>query len=77
MLQLRLGVMFQQMPFLNVFNHVPADVQMLGDVLDRHQPGQFQHIAFEGACEGTAGIGKRDFDLPDGTAIAASDAGQG
>jgi hypothetical protein len=51
-------------PGLDVLDGVPADLQVLGHVLDGHVLRQFQGIALEGPRVVLLGVGKAQFDLP-------------
>ena len=54
-----------QMPFLNILDHVPAHIQMQGNVLDGHKTAQIQSIAFELAGVSSPGVGKANRHLPE------------
>jgi hypothetical protein len=57
MFQFGMGEAFLQIPFLNILDHVPSDVEMTGYVLDGHVPAKLQGVAFECPCIGVARIG--------------------
>src|ERR1700674_941250 len=59
---------------LNLLDGVPADDQMVGDILDGHEPREIAGIAFEGAGVMFLGIGKGDLDLANLAAGEAQDA---
>ena len=58
MFQFRMGESFLQIPFLNILDHIPSDVEMTGYVLNGHVPAKFQGVAFECPCIGVARIGE-------------------
>ena len=49
----------------------PSDVQMSGDILNRHVPAEPQRIARKGPGVAAPLIGKADRNLPDGSTLAA------
>ena len=61
--QLGAGKAPAQAPFLDVFDDVPAHLQMAGHILDGHVPAQLQGIAFEGPGITPPPEGKRNLDL--------------
>ena len=63
LVQLRAGKASQQVPFLNIFNEVPTDAQMLGYVFDGHVPGQPQGIAGKASGVTASPEGKTDLHL--------------
>jgi len=72
--QLGLAETALQRQGLDVLDRVPADVEMLGHVLDGHKTGQFEDIAFKSSGVALLGIGEADFDLPDHAAVETQDA---
>jgi hypothetical protein len=62
---------------LDLLDGVPADMQVLGHVLDSRAPGQFQDVTLEGAGVVFLGVGEADLDLPDHAAVQAAHAGHG
>ena len=58
MFKFGMGESFLQIPFLNILDHVPSDVEMTGYVFDGHVPAKFQGVAFECPCIGVASIGE-------------------
>src|SRR5262249_28779520 len=76
-LELGLGVPPRQVAPLDVLDEIPADIEVMGDVLDGHAPGQLQGVASEGLGVAPPGVGEGDIDLADGAAGRAFDAGDG
>jgi hypothetical protein len=60
-----------QVPLLDVLDRVPADIQMLGRVLDRRPPRQIQRIPFKTAGVKNPPVGEPDFHLPRLAAVKA------
>src|SRR6267154_5120878 len=60
-----------QMGGLDFFDSVPTHLQMLRNILDGHVLGQFQSVAFKGACEAFLGIGELDIYLADQATLQA------
>ncbi len=42
--QLGIGKSLFQIAFLNFFDHIPADVEMMGHIIDGHEATQFRGI---------------------------------
>ena len=57
--------MFTQMAFLDVFDHIPTDVKMAGNILDGHVFAKLQGITLKRSGVTVPGIGKLKADLPD------------
>ena len=62
-LSLGLAVAPRQVALLDVLDHVPADVEVMGDVVDGHAPRQLQDVALEGLGVAAPGVGEGDLDL--------------
>ena len=73
-LELGLGIAPRQVALLDVLDHVPADIEVMGDVLDGHAPRQLQDVALEGLGVAAARVGEGDLDLADPPAGATFDA---
>ena len=58
MAKLRTFEPFAQMPFEDIFNCVPADLQMVGHILDCHMAAQCDDIVFKGPGVESTPIGK-------------------
>ena len=76
-LELGLGEATCQVPLLDVLDHVPADAQVPGHVLDGHMAAQLQGVALEGAGVAAARVGEGDLDLADQATVLAFDARDG
>jgi hypothetical protein len=63
-----------QGPGLDVLDGVPADLKVLGHVLDGHVPRQVQDVALEGAGVVLVGIGEAQLDLAGPLTVEAIDA---
>ena len=61
--QLGIGKSLFQIAFLNFFDHIPADVEMMGHILDGHVPTKLQAITFKGPGIAVARIGKVNTNL--------------
>ena len=59
---------------LDLLDGVPTNNQMIGHILDGHEAGEFESVAFEGVRVMFFGIGKGDLDLADLAAVEAEDA---
>jgi hypothetical protein len=75
-LESRFGNMPLQLTFVNVLDDVPTYPQMIGHILHRHPPAEFQDIPLEGVAVGAAGVGQADACLPNNAAGPALDAGE-
>jgi len=60
-----------QMPFEDVFNGVPSDFQMVGNIGNGHAAAQSQNVPLKGAGVGAARICKPQLYLADGIAAHA------
>jgi len=60
-----------QVALLDVLDGVPADIQMLGRVLDRRPPRQVQRVPLEAAGITHPGVGKPNLHLPGLEAVEA------
>src|SRR5262249_19149397 len=58
MLELGLGVPPHQVALLDVLDHVPAEIQVMGDVADGHAAGQLQGVGLEGPGVAATGSAK-------------------
>jgi hypothetical protein len=58
---------------LDVLDRVPADLQVLGDILDGPVPGQIPDVAFESAGVVLLGIREAQLSLPDAATGKAQD----
>src|SRR5262249_53826077 len=74
---LGLGIAPRQVALLDVLDRVPADAEVMGDVLDGHVAEQLQGVALEGLGVAAPRVGEGDLDLADGATGAALDAGDG
>jgi len=72
--QLGLAEPSGKVTFDDVLDQIPPHVQVLGDVLDGHEAGQFQCVMFKGLGIAPALIRKANPDLSDQTAGLAMDA---
>ena len=61
----RPGELLLEVPFLNVLDDIPGDVEMAGHVEDRHVLRELEDVALESPGIGEAGIGKAKFYLAD------------
>jgi hypothetical protein len=59
--------------FLNVLDHVPADVKVEGNVFDRHVPEQVQGIAFPGVGVAETRVSESEFYLSSDMTVVALD----
>lgn len=59
---------------LDFLDGVPADLQMVGDVLDSHESGEFQGISLKGSGVMLLGIGEPDLGLSHRVAAEATKA---
>jgi hypothetical protein len=71
--QFRLGEPPGKVTLDDVLDQIPAHVQVLGDVLDGHEMGQFQDVTFKGPGIAPALIRELDLDLSDQTTGLALD----
>src|SRR4029077_8420238 len=71
LVQLGLAEAALEIPGLDVLDRVPANGQVVSDILDGHQPRELQGVAFEGMRVMFLGIGKGDLDLPQLVAVVA------
>src|ERR1035438_4069407 len=62
---------------LDLLDGVPADDQMIGDILDGHEPGEVESIVREGMGVMFLGIRKGDLDLACLATVEAEDARHG
>ena len=64
---LSLGLAYapRQVALLDVLDHVPADVEVMGHVEDGHAPRQLQDVTLEGLGVAAPRIGEGDLDLAD------------
>ena len=68
------GKLLLEVPFLDILDDIPGDMEMAGHVEDGHVLREFEDIALEGTGIGETGIGKTEFHLADGIASPAGDA---
>ena len=73
LVQLGLAETLLQGAGLDVLDHVPAHLEMLGHVLDGHVLRQLQDVPFEGAAVVLLGVGKTQLDLPCQAAVETVD----
>jgi hypothetical protein len=71
--ELGTGKTLFQISFLDVFDYIPTDSQMSGDIQNRHVPTQLQRISLKGLGVSEARICKTQMDLPDQIAGPAPD----
>src|SRR5262249_5370576 len=76
-LELGLGKAALQVLSVNVLDDIPTDAQVLGHILDGHEPAQLQGIAGERLGIAAARFGKIQLDLPDPAAGRTRHAGDG
>ena len=62
-LELGFGITSQQVALLDLFDQIPADVQVPCHIADGHAPRQLQHEPLEGLCVAPSGIGEGNLDL--------------
>ena len=72
--QLGLAELSLEVLGLDFLDGVPAEQQMVGDILDGYASGEFEGIAFQGVGVVFLGIGKGDLDLAILATSAAPDA---
>jgi hypothetical protein len=62
------------MPLLDVFDEVPADLKVSGDIPDAHVAAQLQSITLEGVGVGPARISEAELHLAGNTTLVAAEA---
>ena len=62
------------MPFLDVFDEVPTNPKVSGDIKDAHVTAQLQGVAFEGVSVGPSGISETEFGLAGYSTCVAAEA---
>ena len=58
-----LAIAPRQVALLDVLDHVPADVEVMGDVADGHAARQLQDVSLEGPGVAPPRVGEGDLDL--------------
>ncbi len=74
LVQLGLAEATFQRAGLDVLDGIPADLEVLGDILDGHEPRQVEDVAFEGTRVVLARVGEAELHLANLTAFEAQDA---
>src|SRR5579863_1263689 len=71
---MRLSEATLQRTGLDVLDGIPADLEVLGHILDGHEPRQFENVAFEGTGIVLLGVGEAQSHLADLATVEAKDA---
>lgn len=67
----RIGEASAELTFLDFFDHVPVDIEKIGDVLDRHAASELQSVFGPGLSVASEDIGEAILDLANDSTLAA------